>query len=124
MAVVAEELRSEGSKIYDGQIHGIPSKTNGELGFLLEKDGITFAIYARSTGTINVRVMDYGDEKALKGVCESILNARQEDPKYPKGAKYFALPDDKNSYPTWEEAKVAFYQFLSAVSQAAGSPRN
>ena len=124
MAVVAEELRSEGSEIYDGRINGIPSQANGELGFLLKKDGITFAIYARSTGTIRVRVMDYEDDEALKEVCEDLLHARQEHSRYPKGAMYFALPDNKNSYPNWEEAKVAFYEFLSFVSKSAGSPRN
>ena len=116
MDALADELKREGNEIFEGSIRGIPSQSNGEYGFLLKNSGFTFALYARASGSIAVRVMDYEDEDdGIDWVGVLGLERRQENPAFPKGCKYFALPDRVERYRDQRAAKEAFYEFVSLI---------
>jgi hypothetical protein len=103
------DLLVEGNEVLQKEKNGgIPSKSNGELGFLVKRNGFTFAIYARHTGKVNVRVL-YWEEGASKKAIDS-LHCRQK-------GKYHALPDNKNGYRGAVEAKEKFYEFLALTEQ-------
>ena len=103
------DLLVEGNEVFQKEKNGgIPSKSNGELGFLVKRNGFTFAIYARHTGNVNVRVLDW-EEGASKKAIES-LHIRQK-------GKYYALPHNKNGYRGTVEAKEKFYEFLALTEQ-------
>lgn len=109
MESFANDLLLEGNEVFDGKKNGIPEKSNGELGFLVKRNGFTFAIYARHTGNVNVRVLDW-EEGASKRAIES-LHKRQ------KKGKYYALPDNKNAYRGTQEAKRKYYEFLALTER-------
>lgn len=109
MESLENDLLLEGNEVIHGKKGGIPSKSNGELGFLVKRNKFTFAIYARYTGNVNVRVLDWEDSASKKAI-ES-LHKRQE-------GKYHALPDNKNGgYRGIEKAKEKFYEFLALTEQ-------
>lgn len=114
MNILAEELEQEGNIIKQGSIFGIPSPGNGELGFLLEREGLTFAFYGRKTGKVNVRVLSISDSVPQTFV-EQYLNPRQiSEIKY-KGPRFYALFDDINSYSDRDVAKQKFYELISKL---------
>ena len=99
------DLLTEGNDVFHGESkNGIPSISNGELGFLVKRNGFTFAIYARQTGIINVRVLNWEEGASEKAIEK--LHVRQK-------GRYYALPDNKNGYRGAVEAKEKFYQFLA-----------
>lgn len=108
MGEFAEELRRDGYAVEDGNIRGIPNPGNGELGFLVKRANITFAIYARSTGRVNVRVMDIAP--VIAGGLTPSLVPRQLNNGIPR---YYALPDNQNGYANKDEAKLNLYRFVS-----------
>ncbi|WP_105253560.1 hypothetical protein [Pseudoalteromonas sp. T1lg75] len=114
ISVFAEELEKEGSAIIHGAVNGIPSPSNGELGFLTKRAGFTFAVYARKTGRVNVRVVDF-DESVSASTVEKLLHPRQEDEKKYNGPRFYALPGNADSYRDKETAKAKLYEFISMV---------
>jgi very-short-patch-repair endonuclease len=103
------DLLSEGNEVFRGEsVRGIPSKSNGELGFLVKRNGFTFAIYARKTGVVNVRILDW--EEGASKLAIGSLNKRQS-------GIYYALPDNKNGYRGTVEAKEKFYEFIAMTEQ-------
>lgn len=108
MSAFAEELKKEGNNVREGSIRGIPNPGNGELGFLVERNGITFAIYARASGRVNVRVMEFTPK--ISDNVKRQLHERQVKNGTPR---FYALPDNKNAYEDKDEAKTKFYEFIS-----------
>jgi very-short-patch-repair endonuclease len=114
MSILAEELEQEGSIVRQGSVFGIPSPSNGEIGFLIDRAGLTFAIYGRKTRRVNVRVLGI-DDSVPKDFIRNFLNPRQVDQKKYGGPRYYALPDNGNSYPNRDIAKEMFYQLISKL---------
>lgn len=108
MGELAEELRRDEYTVEEGNVRGIPSPSNGELGFLVKRANLTFAIYARSTGRVNVRVMDLGAGVPVSLITE--LVPRQLKNGIPR---YYALPDNKNGYENKDVAKFTLDQFVA-----------
>lgn len=107
-----EELANEGNRVVEGNVYGIPSPANGEIGFLVHREGYVFAFYARASGRLNVRVMKL-PEDASADVVEK-LHPRQ---KRKNGCRYYALPDNKNGYPDVSTAKGKYYEFIGLVER-------
>jgi len=119
MDAFANELKSEGVEVSYGSMHGIPSPGNGEYGFLVKQVGFTFAIYARASGRINVRVIDYEFEDPGLVIANDLgLHPRQKKSQFPRGVKYFALPDNVDGYADQHAAKAALYSFFNRVREA------
>uniref|UniRef100_UPI0040474B71 AbaSI family restriction endonuclease n=1 Tax=Rheinheimera sp. TaxID=1869214 RepID=UPI0040474B71 len=116
MNILAEEFEQEGVKTVSGSVFGIPSPSNGELGFLVKQDGLTVAIYGRKTGKINVRVVGF-DESVPKRFVDEHLHPRQIDEKKYGGPRYYALPDNNNAYNSKDIAKEKFYDLKSRLSK-------
>lgn len=107
MGEFAEELKRDGYTIEEGNVRGIPSSSNGELGFLVKRANITFAVYARATGKVNVRVMELGND--VSDFFAKILHPRQIKNSIPR---YYALPDNQNGYENKDEAKSFLDEFV------------
>jgi len=114
MNILAEELEQEGSIIKQGSIFGIPSPGNGELGFLLERAGLTFAFYGRKTGRVNVRVLSINDSVPQAFVDQYLYPRQKNETKY-KGPRFYALFNDLKSYPNRDVAKQKFYELISKL---------
>lgn len=111
MGEFSEELRRDGYTVEEGNIRGIPSPGNGELGFLVKRANITFAIYARSTGKVNVRVMDLGS--GIPAALTNELIPRQLKNGIPR---FYALPDNKDGYENKEFARCVLDQLVAKYS--------
>ena len=116
MDAFAEQLEREGNLISREPVHGIPDIANGNYGFVVKRSGFVFAFYSRPSGKINVRVLDYDVPNDSGETANQLgLKPRQTRSTYPKGARYFALPDNRDGYPDQETAKKAFYALVSEI---------
>lgn len=112
MGVFATELESEGFVVTEGRIKGIPNPGNGELGFLVKHSCIEFAVYARASGNINVRVMSF--DKSLESSILNYIKPRQVTNGKPK---YYALLMNNGSFfKDKVKAKHAMYDFLDKLN--------
>jgi very-short-patch-repair endonuclease len=113
MSVFSSELEEEGFELSEKpNSRGIPSPGNGEHGFLAKHSQIEFAIFARASGIINIRVMDFDD--SLKVPIAKYLLARQTKNDNPP--RYYAIAKNNgNSFKDKNEAKKALYDFLEAL---------
>jgi len=105
------ELSSEGNEVFHESVGGIPNPGNGELGFLVYRSGLTFAIYARKTGRVNVRVVKIDADVPCD--IRSLLHPRQT--KGRSEPRYYALPSNENSFKDVDEAKAKYYEFIELV---------
>lgn len=106
------ELKSQGELVREESIKGIPSTSNGEYGFLLEKSGLTFAIYMRKTKTLRVRVVKINEEVSQEFINKHLIQKQNKS-----GIPRFYALENRDSYQDKIEVLSAIDNLLKRKHQ-------
>ena len=108
-----DSLSQKGYCVEHGSKEGIPSRSNGEYGFLLHHTGFTLAIYARKSKKINIRCLLLPDGIKPNDLGD-ILKPRQNKNRPPR---FYELKAQPRGAPTTARVEEVLQWFVRAISE-------